>query len=679
MGVERVVYCGGCVEGASPFADRAPLHLRRFGRHANVRVFFEDLRLAMWSDVPDEFEDLIDIAAYIYCADQAVSRGVGRSDETGALWRRRLFFRVPVRVPDLWCSDRVRLALEDLLSFLTEDDFEFDFVPAPRADFEQTRINYEGPSFGGAVDEVALFSTGVDSTSGVCRAAIRDQRRVLMVNHRSIEKMAGRHRDLLRLLRDKARDRAPLHLAVRVQKHGIPHQDSTQRSRSFLYVTLGTTAAVMSGLRSLNVYENGVTSLNLPPCAQVVGARASRTTHPRVIAGMSALIAAFTGRPFRVETPFLWHTKTDVTETLRELGCLGLLELTNSCTQTRQRSAEHPHCGSCSQCIDRRLAVLAAHLESDDPARQYEVDLLVGERPEGEARTMLASLIETATQVARMTPGDFLARYGEVSRALRYIEGDPAANALAIFRLYQRHARQVTAGLDRASAPHMPQLREHGLPPGSGVCLVYGDAAKIPSAPPEHWNGGPLPAENVFWRCGRGWLVRYAGRAPFILLRHRGVDYLHHLVRHPGECFACTDLVAAVTREGRLRLAGDAGELDDRRAQSEQRDEASRLSAEYQRARRDNDEAAAERARTAMAQLAQSVEQRRGLRGRTRRAGDRADAVRVAVYQAVQRALQEVREYDANLADHFDASLTLGWEPSYIPQPSVPWVTQCPR
>jgi 7-cyano-7-deazaguanine synthase in queuosine biosynthesis len=678
MGIERVVYCGGCAEGHVPFADDQPLHLRRFGSHANVRVFFGDLRLAMWSDVPDEFEDLIDIAAYVYCADQAVSRGVGQSDETGALWRRRLFLRVPVRLPDLWRSDRVRPAIEELLSFLTEDEVAFDFVPAPRAEFEQTHINYDGPSFGGDVDEVALFSTGVDSTAGVCRAAIRDRRQVLMVNHRSIEKMASRHFDLLQRLRDKAGDRAPLHLAVRVQKRGIPHGDSTQRSRSFLYMTLGATAAVMSGLRALSVYENGVTSINLPPCAQVVGSRASRTTHPQVIAGMSELVAAFSGRPFKVETPFVGHTKTDVVETLREVGCIELLPFTSSCAQTRQRSAEHPHCGSCSQCIDRRLAVLAAGVEQHDPVGEYEVDLLVGERPEGEARTMLASLIETATKVAKMTPVDFFSKYGEVSRALRHMDGDPAANALAIFRLYQKHARQVTSGLDGAASAHLPRLREHGLPAGCGVCLVYGDSAPVTTTVPTHWNGGPVPADNVFWRCGKAWLVRYAGRGLFILPPERGVDYLHHLVRHAGESFACADLVAEVTGEGRIRLAGDAGPVDDRQAMAEQREEATRLRAELERARKDNDEAGIECARAEMLKLAQAVKHRRGLRGQTRRAGDRGDSVRVAFHRAVIRALKHVREYDTVLAEHFEASLKLGWDPIYAPPSAVPWVTEQP-
>lgn len=40
-------------------------------------------------------------------------------------------------------------------------------------------------------------------------------------------------------------------------------------------------AALAVGRDSLRVYENGVVGLNLPLVGQLVGSRASRTTHPR--------------------------------------------------------------------------------------------------------------------------------------------------------------------------------------------------------------------------------------------------------------------------------------------------------------------------------------------------------------------------------------------------------------
>lgn len=47
----------------------------------------------------------------------------------------------------------------------------------------------------------------------------------------------------------------------------------------------------MLNLKSVRFYENGVISLNLPVCAQVVGGRATRTTHPRVMRGFQDIVS----------------------------------------------------------------------------------------------------------------------------------------------------------------------------------------------------------------------------------------------------------------------------------------------------------------------------------------------------------------------------------------------------
>ena len=90
------------------------------------------------------------------------------------------------------------------------------------------------------------------------------------------------------------------------------NHEYTQRSRSFLYMSIGATIAKMIGLKSVRFYENGVISLNLPVCAQVAGGRATRTTHPKVMKGFQDIISLVAGEPFTIENPFIWKTKADV-------------------------------------------------------------------------------------------------------------------------------------------------------------------------------------------------------------------------------------------------------------------------------------------------------------------------------------------------------------------------------
>jgi hypothetical protein len=59
----------------------------------------------------------------------------------------------------------------------------------------------------------------------------------------------------------------------------------TQRSRSLLFATLGLIVARMFRKNKLSFFENGIVSFNFPISEHVLGARASRTTHPRVCLG----------------------------------------------------------------------------------------------------------------------------------------------------------------------------------------------------------------------------------------------------------------------------------------------------------------------------------------------------------------------------------------------------------
>ena len=222
-----------------------------------------------------------------------------------------------------------------------------------------------------------------------------------MVTHKPTHKLNRRHRKLLEFLTSAAAHK-PLHIPVVINKDKSLGREYTQRSRSFLYAALGATVAQIFNLRRIRFYENGVISFNLPISAQVVGARATRTTHPQVINGFASIFSTLSGKPFTVENPFLWKTKTEVISDIVKAGCADIIKFATSCTHTWEMTKLRTHCGTCSQCIDRRFAVLAAEAQQHDPEEAYGVDLLVGERDEGEPKAMMAAYVETANTVADM-------------------------------------------------------------------------------------------------------------------------------------------------------------------------------------------------------------------------------------------------------------------------------------
>lgn len=53
-----------------------------------MQLRIEDLHETLCQDIPKQFFDLVEIAAYVYCADQALKRTGQDTDTFGGAWRR---------------------------------------------------------------------------------------------------------------------------------------------------------------------------------------------------------------------------------------------------------------------------------------------------------------------------------------------------------------------------------------------------------------------------------------------------------------------------------------------------------------------------------------------------------------------------------------------------------------
>jgi len=80
--------------------------------------------------------------------------------------------------------------------------------------------------------------------------------------------------------------------------------------------------------------------------------------------------------------------------------------------------------------------------------------------------------ISRAERLASMSEHGFLASYGQVFRALRYLEGSASDNATKIFELHQRYGRTVLAVVNNAMQTNTSTL----LP--ASFCLSVKEFAK---------------------------------------------------------------------------------------------------------------------------------------------------------------------------------------------------------
>lgn len=490
----------------------------RLDLNSNVVLKVSDIRKVMVANVSPVMLDLLEIATYVYCADQATTRGGGTSREYGENWRRRFRFHIPVREPDHWRSKGVLAALGRALGFLSEDEYTFSFTKLKAAPAIERYLDYssEDPT-GFQADEVVLFSGGLDSLAGALQECVVDRRRIALVSHRSVSKISNKQLALVRDLRELADARA-LHVPVWVNKEKALGKEYTQRSRSFLYASLAAVVARTFGLKGIRFYENGVVSINLPISPQVVGARATRTTHPQVLNGFTDFFSTLFQAPFTVENPFLWKTKSDIVRSIRSSGGSDFIKHTVSCTHTWEMTTLLTHCGTCSQCIDRRFATLSSGCgDTEDPEEMYGVDLLTGPRPRGDARTMLESYVAMAKAIRDMSEHSFFSTFGELHRVTREVRGTSVdTTAGRIFALYRRHATEVCDVITKGIETHAKDITEGALSPDSLLILALPEQYRRPGLPSEPDSQPALMLKEIKdGQSNKGLLARVEGAGRF--------------------------------------------------------------------------------------------------------------------------------------------------------------------
>src|SRR5438874_132492 len=115
---ELLVLCGG----AGRSGEDAALRLFTSGPARNIALELEHISKKLIKKVPDLLADFIEIAAYVYCADRATSRGGPAMRAMGADWRRNFHFVIAVRDPNNWNHSQILEPLRETLRFLSEDE-----------------------------------------------------------------------------------------------------------------------------------------------------------------------------------------------------------------------------------------------------------------------------------------------------------------------------------------------------------------------------------------------------------------------------------------------------------------------------------------------------------------------------------------------------------------------------
>jgi len=410
----------------------------------NVFLKIENISSALYRELPDLALDMLEVGAYVYCADQTIKRGGDKLRGDGRDWRRSFVFHIPVRNPDLWNSKSVNESLRNTLGFLSDDHYELEFIELKREIPQSLYFDFDHGQPWFKADAVMLYSGGLDSLAGAIERIVNLEQKVALVSHRPVATIGKRQRDLLKDLSNSihTKDRF-LHIPVWANKESGLTRDTNQRARSFLYTMLGAVVAMMHKLNKVFFYENGIVSINLPISEQVVGARATRSTHPKVLNGFSELLTNLLGYQFDVENPFLWKTKSDIVSVIKDAGLSNLIKHSISCGHIRSSTKLITHCGVCSQCIERRLAILHNTLDDEDPEVMYEISLFTDSIEKPSDRMMVESYINHAISLDNLSAVDLFGKYGELMRVVNQVGLKSSEAAERLLELHRRYGNQV--------------------------------------------------------------------------------------------------------------------------------------------------------------------------------------------------------------------------------------------
>jgi hypothetical protein len=314
----------------------------------NDRVFVHAFGAALEAAVGD----LVTVALSCYAADRLTRRP--------PQWSRDFELRIALHDPNAWSTASSELTA--YLETLTDDRWTFEFTGGRRARLSERQATLFPIELRGS-GSVGLFSGGLDSLAGAAAWLGSSDERIVLLGARS-SRVIGRDQHMAASgLRDVFGQRV-LEVGIPLTLRRALANESTQRTRAFLFLCLATAAALTAHATEVLVFENGYGAHNPRLAENQYGSQATLGTHPHLLRLFELLMTRL-GLPIAVRLPHRWRTKAELLRTLRA-DLVPLVASTSSCDGYPRRVAGGSHCGSCGSCVLRQQSLAAAGIARGD-------------------------------------------------------------------------------------------------------------------------------------------------------------------------------------------------------------------------------------------------------------------------------------------------------------------------
>ncbi|EPZ51922.1 hypothetical protein M902_2350 [Bacteriovorax sp. BAL6_X] len=319
----------------------------------------------------DEVRDLVDVSIAIFNLDKLCPR------EMRERWVRRINLHIGLR--NAAAFRQIKDKLEWALSVLGADNINFVISDYVDQEFTSFRPNKFSRKIRNATD-ICLLSGGQDSLVGAAKLLDEDKNLIFV--------------------RINTNDRANLsqiqgHLGVvengsfnffsqtAVNPGDTPYEkESSQRLRSFHFLSIASVIAKLNNLEDIYINENGIMAVHLPLDVARSSSFSTRTAYPLFLKLFGEVVSTWLDTTINIKNKLALYTKAEVLELGYSLNIDDAIDWTVSCahsgtiqqTVKKQRSkdylmaptADEYHCGYCFPCVLRRLSMWKNGKGDDD-------------------------------------------------------------------------------------------------------------------------------------------------------------------------------------------------------------------------------------------------------------------------------------------------------------------------
>lgn len=352
--LERVSATVRLIESESKRAETAD-HTAVLG--IDIHVDASLLEKYCFASPSKEAVDLVTVLAAARFADRAVKR----RHNTG--WGRVLAVTVPVFDVAGWSKRSTQAKLEDCLSYLTGDTWEFSFT-------KRRSGKRLAPGHTGHLIEIPKgdyvgvpYSNGLDSYAQARLLSHREPKATLICAYTDYK---GGISSWDRLCRARESEFSNIRsIPVPFQVAEPAHPEVSFRTRPFIFYSLAAYGASLAGSERVLIPENGQGSIG--GSLVMLGNEAPhRSCYPGFLLRLTAFLSELVGKQIKFEHPALLQTKGQVLRALAAVEDSSRWIRKWSCSHDQRHSAvdgRRVHCGVCGGCVLRRVSLVAAGVE----------------------------------------------------------------------------------------------------------------------------------------------------------------------------------------------------------------------------------------------------------------------------------------------------------------------------